>query len=212
MGDFKMVKVFRGLLWLFLGLYVQLLWAETGVEKGYENVAPVQPVELAGKVEVIEFFWYGCPHCFSFEPVLNEWVKKQGDQINYIRVPAVFSKRWGRHAKAYFTAQALDVSEQLHADFFNAIQVKKQRLETEDQLVKFFVAHGVNEQDFRNAYHSFLVDAKMRQAQSMGPRYGVTSVPTIIINGKYRSNASIAGGQSNLLGVMDQLVAVESAP
>jgi len=207
-----MVKVFRGLLWLFLGLYVQLLWAETGVEKGYENVAPVQPVELAGKVEVIEFFWYGCPHCFSFEPVLNEWVKKQGDQINYIRVPAVFSKRWGRHAKAYFTAQALDVSEQLHADFFNAIQVKKQRLETEDQLVKFFVAHGVNEQDFRNAYHSFLVDAKMRQAQSMGPRYGVTSVPTIIINGKYRSNASIAGGQSNLLGVMDQLVAVESAP
>jgi protein dithiol oxidoreductase (disulfide-forming) len=212
MGDFKMVKVFRGLLWLFLGLYVQLLWAETGVEKGYENVAPVQPVELAGKVEVIEFFWYGCPHCFSFEPVLNEWVKKQGDQINYIRVPAVFSKRWGRHAKAYFTAQALDVSEQLHADFFNAIQVKKQRLETEDQLVQFFVAHGVNEQDFRNAYHSFLVDAKMRQAQSMGPRYGVTSVPTIIINGKYRSNASIAGGQSNLLGVMDQLVAVESAP
>lgn len=207
-----MVKLFRGLLWLFLGLYVQLLWAETGVEKGYENVAPVQPVELAGKVEVIEFFWYGCSHCFSFDPVLNEWVKKQSDQINFIRVPAVFSKRWGRHAKAYFTAQALGVSEQLHTDFFNAIQVKKQRLETEDQLVKFFVAHGVNEQDFRNAYHSFLVDAKMRQAQSMGPRYGVTSVPTIIINGKYRSNASIAGGQSNLLGVMDQLVAVESAP
>jgi len=212
MGGFKMVKLFRGLLWLFLGLYVQLLWAETGVEKVYENVAPVQPVELAGKVEVIEFFWYGCPHCFSFEPVLNEWVKKQSDQINFIRVPAVFSKRWGRHAKAYFTAQALGVSEQLHVDFFNAIQVKKQRLETEDQLVKFFVAHGVNEQDFRNAYHSFLVDAKMRQAQSMGPRYGVTSVPTIIVNGKYRSNASIAGGQSNLLGVMDQLVAVESAP
>jgi thiol:disulfide interchange protein DsbA len=212
MGGFKMVKLFRGLLWLFLGLYVQLLWAETGVEKGYENVAPVQPVELAGKVEVIEFFWYGCPHCFSFEPVLNEWVKKQSDQINFIRVPAVFSKRWGRHAKAYFTAQALGVSEQLHVDFFNAIQVKKQRLETEDQLVKFFVAHGVNEQDFRNAYHSFLVDAKMRQAQSMGPRYGVTSVPTIIVNGKYRSNASIAGWQSNLLGVMDQLVAVESAP
>ena len=207
-----MVKLFRGLLWLFLGLYVQLLWAETGVEKGYENVAPVQPVELAGKVEVIEFFWYGCSHCFSFDPVLNEWVKKQSDQINFIRVPAVFSKRWGRHAKAYFTAQALGVSEQLHTDFFNAIQVKKQRLETEDQLVKFFVAHGVNEQDFRNAYHSFLVDAKMRQAQSMGPRYGIISVPTIIINGKYRSNASIAGGQSNLLGVMDQLVAVESAP
>ncbi|MBT4348769.1 MAG: thiol:disulfide interchange protein DsbA/DsbL [Methylococcales bacterium] len=207
-----MVKLFRAVLWLVLGLSAQLLWAESAVEKGYENVAPVQPVELAGKVEVLEFFWYGCPHCFSFEPVLNEWVKKQSDKINFVRVPAVFSKRWGRHAKAYFTAQALGVSEQLHADFFNAIQIKKQRLETEDQLVEFFVAHGVNEQDFRNAYQSFLVDAKMRQAKSMGPRYGVTSVPTIIINGKYRSNASIAGGQAKMLGVMDQLVAEESKP
>lgn len=207
-----MIKLFRGLLWLVLVLYVPFLSAEPTIENGYEKVAPVQPIELAGKVEVVEFFWYGCPHCFSFEPVLNEWLRKQTDQVNFIRVPAVFSKRWGRHAKAFFTAQALGVSEQLHADFFNAIQVKKQRLETEDQLVDFFVAHGIDEQDFRNAYHSFLVDAKMRQAQSMGPRYGVTSVPTIIINGKYRTNASIAGGQGNMLTVMDQLIATEIQP
>ena len=207
-----MIKFFRGFLWLILVLYVQFLSAEPTIEKGYEKVRPVQPIEVAGKVEVVEFFWYGCPHCFSFEPVLNEWLKNQTDQVNFIRVPAVFSKRWGRHAKAFFTAQALGVSEQLHADFFNAIQVKKQRLETEDQLVDFFVAHGIDEQDFRNAYHSFLVDAKMRQAQSMGPRYGVTSVPTIIINGKYRTNASIAGGQGSMLTVMDQLIATEIQP
>ncbi len=207
-----MIKFFRGFLWLILVLYVQFLSAEPTIENGYEKVTPVQPIEVAGKVEVVEFFWYGCPHCFSFEPVLNEWLKNQTDQVNFIRVPAVFSKRWGRHAKAFFTAQALGVSEQLHADFFNAIQVKKQRLETEDQLVDFFVAHGIDEQDFRNAYHSFLVDAKMRQAQSMGPRYGVTSVPTIIINGKYRTNASIAGGQGSMLTVMDQLIATEIQP
>ena len=207
-----MIKFFRGFLWLILVLYVQFLSAEPTIENGYEKVTPVQPIEVAGKVEVVEFFWYGCPHCFSFEPVLNEWLKNQTDQVNFIRVPAVFSKRWGRHAKAFFTAQALGVSEQLHADFFNAIQVKKQRLETEDQLVDFFVAHGIDEQDFRNAYHSFLVDAKMRQAQSMGPRYGVTSVPTIIINGKYRTNASIAGGQGSMLTVMDQLIAKEIQP
>jgi len=207
-----MIKFFRGFLWLILVLYVQFLSAEPTIENGYEKVTPVQPIEVAGKVEVVEFFWYGCPHCFSFEPVLNEWLKNQTDQVNFIRVPAVFSKRWGRHAKAFFIAQALGVSEQLHADFFNAIQVKKQRLETEDQLVDFFVAHGIDEQDFRNAYHSFLVDAKMRQAQSMGPRYGVTSVPTIIINGKYRTNASIAGGQGSMLTVMDQLIATEIQP
>ena len=207
-----MIKFFRGFLWLILVLYVQFLSAEPTIENGYEKVTPVQPIEVAGKVEVVEFFWYGCPYCFSFEPVLNEWLKNQTDQVNFIRVPAVFSKRWGRHAKAFFTAQALGVSEQLHADFFNAIQVKKQRLETEDQLVDFFVAHGIDEQDFRNAYHSFLVDAKMRQAQSMGPRYGVTSVPTIIINGKYRTNASIAGGQGSMLTVMDQLIATEIQP
>lgn len=184
--------------------------AEPAENLGYEAITPAQPIVQADKVEVIEFFWYGCPHCYSFEPVLKEWLSKQSDNINFIRMPAIFSKRWGKHAKAYFTAEALGVDEQLHDDFFDAIQNKKQRLETEDQLAEFFIAHGVEEKAFRDNYNSFMVDAKMRKAKSMAPRYGIRSVPTMVINGKYKTNASIAKGQQNITKVMDQLIAAES--
>jgi thiol:disulfide interchange protein DsbA len=185
--------------------------AESADVTGYELITPAQPTVESDKIEVIEFFWYGCPHCYTFEPALNEWLKTQSDKINFIRMPAIFNAQWGKHAKAFFTAEALGVDEKLHADFFDVIQNKKQKLETEDQLAKFFVAHGIDEQTFRDHYNSFMVDTKMRKAQSMAPRYGVRSVPTIIINGKYKTNATIAKGQKNITVVMDQLIAAESA-
>ena len=192
---------------ILFGFQVQ---AESTDNLGYEVITPAQPTEDSEKIEVIEFFWYGCPHCYSFEPTLNKWLSAQSDNINFIRMPAIFSKRWGKHAKAFFTAEALGVDEKLHDEFFDAIQNNNQRLESEDQLAEFFVAHGIDEQEFRAHYNSFMVDAKMRKAKSMAPRYGVRSVPTIIINGKYKTNASIAKGQQNITTVMDQLIAAES--
>jgi thiol:disulfide interchange protein DsbA len=178
---------------------------------GYETLTPVQPTRNSGKIEIIEFFWYGCPHCYSFEPLLEEWVKKLPKNVEFIRQPAVFSDLWGKHAKAYFTAEALGVVDKIHADFFDALQNKKQNLETEDQLAKFFVAHGVNETEFHNAYNSFLVDAKTRQASTMAGRYGVTGVPAMIINGKYRTNGPLAGSHEKMIEVMNQLIQKESA-
>ncbi|HEY8037819.1 MAG TPA: thiol:disulfide interchange protein DsbA/DsbL [Methylobacter sp.] len=177
---------------------------------GYETLSPAQPTHNPDKIEVIEFFWYGCPHCYSFEPLLENWVKNLPKNVEFIRQPAVFSDLWGKHAKAYFTAEALGVVDKTHADFFDAIQNKKQNLETEDQLAKFFVAHGVNETEFHNAYNSFLVDSKMRQATAMAGRYGVTGVPAIIINGKYKTNGPLAGSQEKMIEVIDQLIQQES--
>ena len=184
--------------------------AEATEPQGYEVISPAQPTLEPGKIEVIEFFWYGCPHCYTFEPALEKWLANQSDNINFIRMPAIFSKRWGKHAKAFFTAESLGVEKQLHDDFFDAIQNKKQRLETEDQLAEFFVAHGVDEQKFRSHYNSFIVATKMGKAKAMAPRYGVRSVPTVIINGKYKTNATIAKGQDNITKVIDQLIAVEN--
>ncbi len=178
---------------------------------GYETLSPAQPTQNADKIEVIEFFWYGCPHCYSFEPVLEKWLKNLPKNVEFIRQPAVFSDLWGKHAKAYFTAEALGVVDKVHADFFDAIQNKKQNLETEDQLAKFFVAHGVNETEFHNAYNSFLVDAKMRQATATAARYGVTGVPAIIVNGKYKTNGPLAGSQEKMIEVVDHLIQQESA-
>ncbi len=178
---------------------------------GYEPLSPAQPTHNPDKIEIIEFFWYGCPHCYSFEPLLEKWLKTLPKNVEFIRQPAVFSDLWGKHAKAYFTAEALGVVDKTHADFFDAIQNKKQNLETEEQLAKFFVAHGVNETEFHDTYNSFLVDAKMRQATTTAGRYGVTGVPAVIINGKYKTNGPLAGSHEKMLDVINQLIKQESA-
>lgn len=177
---------------------------------GYETLSPAQPTQNQDKIEIIEFFWYGCPHCYNLEPTLQKWLKTKPDNVQFIRQPAVFSSLWGKHAKAYFVAEALGVTEKVHADFFDAIQNKKQKLTSEDQLAKFFVEHGVDETEFRSTFNSFLIDAKLRQAQAMAPRYGITGVPAIIINGKYKTNGPLAKSHENMIKIMDQLIQQES--
>ncbi len=173
---------------------------------GYEEISPAQPVQNPDKIEVIEFFWYGCPHCYSLEPAMQAWLKTKPANVEFIRQPAVFSDVWGKHAKAYYVAEALDVVEKVHADFFDAIQNKKQKLVTEDDLAKFFAAHGVKDEDFRAAYSSFLVDSKMRQAEAVAGRYGITGVPALIVNGKYKVTASTAKSQENMINVTNHLI------
>ena len=197
----------KKLIFLFIFSLSTLSQAES---LGYETLTPAQPTQNPDKIEVIEFFWYGCPHCYSLEPAMEKWLKTKPANVEFIRQPAVFSSLWGKHAKAYFVAEALGVVDKVHADFFDAIQNKKQKLTSEDQLAKFFVAHGVDETEFHNAYNSFLVDAKLRQAKAMGPRYGITGVPAIIINGKYKTTGPLAKSQENMIEVMNRLIQQES--
>lgn len=178
---------------------------------GYEVLNPPQPTQHADKIEVIEFFWYGCPHCYAFEPELNKWLKSKPANVEFIRQPAVFSEAWGKHARAYFVAEALGVVDKIHADFFDAIQNKKQKLETEDELAVFFTEHGVKESDFREAFSSFAVDSKMRQAPAIAAKYGLTGVPAIIINGKYVTNGPLAGTHEKMIEVMNLLIKQESS-
>lgn len=179
-------------------------------EGGYEVISPAQPVQNPDKIEVIEFFWYGCPHCYSLEPALQAWLKKKPANVEFIHQPAVFSDVWGKHAKAYYTAEALGLNDKLHADFFDAVQNKKQKLLTEEELGKFFVDHGVKQEDFQAAYNSFIVDTKLRQAESMGARYGITGVPALIVNGKYKITATTAKSQENMINVLNDLIRQES--
>ena len=178
--------------------------------KGYEIISPAQPTQHPDKIEVIEFFWYGCPHCYSFEPLLDKWSKNLPKNVEFIRQPAAFNELWSKHAKAYYTAEALGIVDKVHADLFDAIQNKKESLDTEEALSKFFIAHGVNETQFKEAYNSFVVDSKMRQAPLMAARYGITGVPAIIINGKYKTNGTLAGSHEKMIEVMNQLIKQES--
>jgi thiol:disulfide interchange protein DsbA len=184
---------------------------EEGIE--YVSLDKRVPTEVAdGKVEVIEFFWYGCPHCFAFEPELAAWLKTAPKNVEFIRQPAVFNDTWGKHAKAYFVAETLGVVEKVHGDLFDAIQNKKQKLESEEELSDFFAAHGVDKAQFKEAFNSFAVDAKMRQAPIIAGRYGITGVPSVIINGKYVTSGPLAGTHKKMIEVMNQLIKQESAP
>jgi thiol:disulfide interchange protein DsbA len=185
--------------------------AEEELAGGYETLDAPQPTQNPDKIEVIEFFWYGCPHCYDFEPILESWVKKLPANVDFIRQPAAFSDLWAKHAKAFYVAQALGVLDKVHADFFDALQNKHQKLETEEQLAAFFTAHGVKEADFLEAYNSFLVDTKVRQAAVTPARYGVTGVPVLIVNGKYKVDGRSAGSHEKMIEVTNQLIKKEAA-
>jgi len=189
--------------------FASLLQAEDKL--GYEALTPPQPTANPAKIEVIEFFWYGCPHCYSFEPSLAQWLKTKPANVEFIRIPAVFNEQWGKHAKAYYTAEALGVIDAVHSDFFDAIQEKKQQLDTEDELAKFFAAHGVKDADFRETYNSFAIDTKVRQAPGIAAKYGITGVPVIIVNGKYKTDGPLAGSQEKMIDVLNMLIKKESA-
>ncbi len=178
--------------------------------EGFETIVPAQPTREQGKIEVIEFFWYGCPHCSSFEPYLEEWAGNLPANVQLVRQPAIFSPKWEAGARAYFVAEALGVIDKVHAALFDGFQNERKPLETEEQLAEFFAAHGIDQEDFHQAYNSFSVATRLKQAESMPAHYGVNGVPAIIINGKYRTNGTLAKSNPGIISVMNALIKQES--
>ncbi len=195
----------------WLGLLL-LSGAALAAEEGfdYQLVTPPVATQSPGRVEVVEMFWYGCPHCFHFEPIVNAWLAKQPANVNFVRVPAVFRDSWEPLGRAFYVAETLGILEKMHPILFQAVQVQRRRLESETDLRAFFAESGVSSADFDRVYHSFGVDAKIRRARDLSQRYGIDGVPSVIINGKYRSNGTLVGGLEKLPGIMDKLVAKES--
>jgi len=178
----------------------------------YERIKPEVAAHVeAGQVEVVEVFWYGCHHCFAFEPYISKWVKSKPDNVVFRRVPGVFSRGWVPHARAYYTAEVLGVLDTIHTPLFEAIHDDRRKIGDEDSLARFFAEYGVSEADFREAYNSFSVDAKTRQAMTLSKEYGITGVPSMIVNGRYRTSARLTGTYENLLKVVDELVDKESS-
>jgi thiol:disulfide interchange protein DsbA len=187
--------------------------AETQFKVG-ERYAPVrkqQPAGEDGKIEVIEVFWYGCPHCYHFEPYLNRWLEALPDDVTFRRVPAVFRQSWLVHAKAYYSAEELGVVDRVHGPLFEAIHEHKRAVHDEDGLARFFAEQGVDEQAFRETFKSFGIDSLARKAALLSRDYGIPGVPSMIVNGKYFTSGGMAGGYPELLKVVDFLVDRERA-
>jgi thiol:disulfide interchange protein DsbA len=176
----------------------------------YELISPAQPTSSKDKIEVVEMFWYGCPHCFRLEPFVERWLKKKPANVKFVRMPGVFRPSWEIHARAYYTAEILGVVDKVHRPMFDAIHEMKQRMSTEPAILALFKKHGVSEKDFKRVFRSFAVETKLRRAKDMGKRYQAKGVPALIVNGKYRTSGHAAGSNSKVFKVVNQLVKMES--
>lgn len=183
----------------------------------YQPVSPAQPTNsAAGRVEVVEVFWYACPHCYDLDPHLQAWAKSgKAPYVDFVRVPVTWGAIHQTHARLFYTLQALGKEDALHTQAFDAIHNRTNMLaaQTEEESLKlqvaFAKAHGIAESDFVRAYKSPSVDLDMDRAQELVRRYRVEGVPLIIINGKYTSDVAMAGGDQQLISLINDLAASE---
>ena len=177
----------------------------------YDLVTPPQPTDTPDKVEVVEVFWYGCPHCFTFLPAMEQYKKSKPDYVAVRHMPAIFRDSWVAHARAFYTADLLGISDQIHRPLFDAIHLRKQRMDSREALMEFFAEYGISNDDFTKTYNSFAVETLLRKSQVMQQRYGVRGTPSVIVNGKYRVSGSLAGSTENMIKVVEALVEQERA-
>ena len=164
----------------------------------------------ASKVEVLEAFWYGCSHCFRFEPLLTAWEESAPDDVDVVRFPALWNNLMKIHAQVYYTAEALDKLDVLHTPVFNAINLQGNRLQNERQIGSLFAEHGVTEEDFEKAFNSFSVRTKVNQAEKRMQDYQIRSTPNMIVNGKYLvTTGQNVQTQEEMLEVVEFLVEKE---
>jgi thiol:disulfide interchange protein DsbA len=192
---------------LFLSLSLVSCTSEAGFEAGkhYVELGVGQPVSADGKIEVREFFWYGCPHCYRLEPYLEAWLEKRPVDVAYVRTPGV-ARSWISHAKAYYAFEALGITEKVHRPFFDAIHKGGQKLADESSIKVFLADYGVDGESFRKAFNSFGVRTQVEKAKQLNFRYGVESVPSVTIGGKYKTSASMAGSEGQLMQLIDHLI------
>ncbi|WP_316368383.1 thiol:disulfide interchange protein DsbA/DsbL [Candidatus Thiodiazotropha sp. CDECU1] len=171
---------------------------------------PVATTAPDGKIEVIEFFWYGCPHCYQMEPQLEAWLENKPENVSFVRVPAPLNNKWTVHAQFYYAAEILGLTEKLHEPLFEAMHVKKRKLYDKDSLIDFAVEQGVDKQKFVDALNSFGVYVKVQNARKLGQRYQLDGVPAMGINGKYKTSGSLAGSYNKMFEIVSRLVAEES--
>ncbi|MEZ5570659.1 MAG: thiol:disulfide interchange protein DsbA/DsbL [Halioglobus sp.] len=187
--------------------------AATTYEAGtdYDVITPPVRAIDTSKIEVAEFFWYGCSHCFHFEPILEAWKKTLPADVSFRGIPAVWQEKMVLHAKAYYTAEALGVLDTMHPVLFNAMNVDRKPLASQQEIAALFVANGVSEDDFNKMFESFGVKMQVEQAISLAKAAQITGTPALMVSGKYHVSGRKAGTQADMLKVVDYLIEKERA-
>lgn len=175
--------------------------------KHYVRIDPVvaPATEADAEHEVVELFWYGCPHCFEFEPHIEMWHEEKPENVNLVRIPAIFNARWEQHARAFYALELMGQLEQGHALLFDGMHEQGRGLANVDAMARFLAAHGIDETQFRDNFKSFAVEAKINRAKELIRKYQIRGVPAVIVDGQYKLTGSTAGGYVQMIEIIEQL-------
>ena len=175
----------------------------------YQAISPPVQTSQPDKVVVTEIFWYGCPHCFRFEPYVERWSSSLPEGVVFEQVPSSLNPRWTEHARAFYSFKMMGVLEQVHRDFFDAIHLDRKRLMDADSIAEYIASKGFDAEAFREHYFSFPVETQVRKDIQKEKRYGHRGVPAVIVNGKYLVSASLAGSNERMIEIINFLVSRE---
>ena len=180
--------------------------------KDYERLAATTPGPSTGRIEVLEFFWYGCTHCNAFEPALEAWIRKLPGNVDFRRVPVTFTSLHQTHAALFYALEALNLREELHRVVFAALHNHRRRLDSEKDIVAFIAERGLDAAKFLEAFKSFAVGAKVRLAKATAEDYRIDGVPTLGIHRRFTTSGSLAGSHERALAVADHLIGLARSP
>ena len=178
-------------------------------QQGYENLANPVRTENPDKVEVLEFFWFGCPHCFAFEPSIEEWAANKPANTVFVREAPPLNKSWESHSRAFYASQILGISEKFVPAMFKAIHEERKRMRKPSEIAELAETFGVSKKDFEATMKSFGVQTRMSRAMQLARGAGINAVPTVIVNGKYRIGSRSAGSHQGMIAAINQTVEVE---
>ena len=203
------MRIITILLALAAGVFAQ---AEESAKKifkeGEHYVRLPTPVRTADpqKIEVTEVFWYGCGHCYTFEPQLKSWRRTLPDDVLFVESPAMWRGNMETHARIFYTAKTLGMLDTMHSAVFDAMHIDKMKLDRPEQIRALFEKHGVSADDFDKVFNSFSVTSSVNQAKARARSYGITGTPEIVVDGTYRISGRMAGSQANMLAVAEHLI------
>ena len=173
----------------------------------YTELKPPQPVETDGKkIDVVEFFWYGCIHCYNLEPAIESWSKKLPPDVQFRRIPAIFNARWAHDAAIFYAFEALGVLDKVHRPFFDAIHKDHLRTDDPQALDDWLQKHGIDPKKFNETLKSFGVQSKTRRAAQLTGAYKIDGTPAMAVQGRYTVSADQGRTREGMLQAVDQVV------
>jgi thiol:disulfide interchange protein DsbA len=175
-------------------------------QPAFVELNPPLPIDAKDRIEVVEFFWYECPHCYSLEPYLEAWIKRLPKDVEFRRVPATFNERWNLSARVFYALDAMGLIDKLHRPLMDAIHKNRLRITDEAQLTDWLQRQGVDVAKFSATLKSFAVEGRLKRAQGLVAGSKIDGVPALMINGRYVVGAGTGGTEERMLAIADSLI------